>query len=120
MHFMMIVKANEGSELDLLKDGAELANLLEFHDSMIRAGVVLSVESLQTSSRAVRVRYSGDRRIIADGPFPEEKQPVVGFWLIHVNSIGEAIEWAKRVPLVRGDVEIRQTAFQLFPLHEPR
>jgi hypothetical protein len=115
MHFMMIAKATEESGVDLLRDGADLSNLLEFHDSMQRAGVVLSVEALQPPCRAVHVRYSGDRRIIANGAVSEEKQYVVGFWLIRVNSLQEATEWAKRVPLVNVEIEVRPTVFQLFP-----
>jgi len=115
MDFMMILSASEGSEFDLRQDGTLLADLVEFHDSMVRAGVVLAVEGLLPWRRGVRVRYSADQRAIVDGPFVEEKQHIVGFWLIHVSSLNDAIEWAKRIPLVRGEVEVRQTAFQLLP-----
>jgi hypothetical protein len=115
MDFMLILSASEGSEVDLPQDGIELADLVEFHDSMVRAGVLLSVEALQPRRRAVRVRYSADQQTIADGPCLEAKQHVVGFWLIRVSSLNEAIDWAKRIPLVRGEVEVRQTAFQLLP-----
>jgi hypothetical protein len=72
MDFMMILSVSEGSEADLLQDGTGLASLIEFHDSMVRAGVVLAVEGLQSSRLAVRVRYSADQRTIVDGPFVDQ------------------------------------------------
>lgn len=116
MHFMMIVTAHTESEVDLIQGESELADLLEFHDSMVRAGVVLSVEALEPWFRGVRVRYAADRPTIIDRPINKQRQHVVGFWLIRVKSMKEAIEWATRVPLARGEVEVRQTAFQLFPV----
>ena len=112
----MILSASEGSEVDLLQDGTQLADLVEFHDSMVRAGVVLTVEALQPWRRAVRVRYSAGQRPIVDGPSADGKQHVVGVWLIRVSSLNDAIEWAKRIPVVRGEVEVRQTVVQLLPL----
>jgi hypothetical protein len=116
MEFMMILSASEGSEVDLLQDATQLADLVEFHDSMVRAGVVLTVEALQPWRRAVRVRYSAGQRPIVDGPSADRKQHVVGVWLIRVSSLNDAIEWAKRIPVVSGEVEVRQTVVQLLPL----
>jgi hypothetical protein len=116
MKFMMIVKASQASEAGVLPDEVILAEMVKFHDSMLRAGVALSVEGLHASSTGVRVQYSGDRRTIIDGPFAEAKELIAGFWLIQVDSRKEAIEWARRAPLIEGEVELRQTAFQLLPV----
>jgi len=113
---MMIVKADAASEAGLLQDGARVSDLLEFHDAMVRAGVVVSVEALLPAYRGVCVQYASDPPTIVDRPFLETEEHIAGFWLIHVNSMEEAIEWARRVPLVGGEVEVRQTACQLFPL----
>ena len=75
---------------------------------MLKAGVMLSGEGLQASSKGVRVHYSGDTRTVVDGPFAETKELIAGFWLIQVKSKAEAIEWARRVPFVEGEVELRQ------------
>jgi hypothetical protein len=80
---------------------------------MRRAGVLLSVEGLHDPAERVRVQYAGHEQSIARGPFEGEKAGVSGFWLIQVNSIEEALEWARRVPLVDGEIEVRQAAFQV-------
>src|SRR5262249_35679367 len=116
MHVMLIVKANEASDVGLRENSAKLVDLLQFHDAMVRAGVVLSVEALQPVCRGVRVGYSADRRTSVADPVLETPH-ILGFWLIRVHSMMEAIEWAQRAPLVGGEIEVRQTAFQLFPLH---
>lgn len=113
MLFILMVKAHEGLELELFQDVAQLAALLEFHESMVRAGRVLAVEALQPCRHSVRVRYA-DQRTIVETPFSADEPHVIGFWLIHVNSLNEAIQWATRVPLVSGEIEVRQIAFQLF------
>lgn len=112
----MILSASEESEGDLLQGGLQLAELVEFHDSMVSAGVVLAVEALQPWRLALRVRYSAGERTIVDGSLVAQQQHVVGFWLIRVSSMNEAIEWAKRIPVGSGEVEVRQTVLQLLPL----
>lgn len=113
---MMIVTATEASMAALLDNPADLAALLEFHDAMLRAGVVASVEALLPARRGVHVHYASDRRAVVDSPFLASTPHIAGFWLIQVNSVEEAIEWARRVPLAEGEVEVRQTAFQLLPV----
>ena len=108
MRFMMIVKASEESEAGVLPDEKGLADMAKFNEEMVKAGVMLAGEGLQSSSKGARVRYSGSKREVIDGPFAETKELVAGFWLIDVKSKEEAIEWAKRVPFEEGEVEIRQ------------
>ena len=108
MRFMMIVKARNDSEAGVLPDEKALAEMGTFNESMLKAGVMLSGEGLQSSSKGVRVQYLGDKRTVVDGPFAETKELIAGFWLIQVKSKAEAIEWARRVPFVEGEVELRQ------------
>lgn len=108
MRFMMIVKADNASEAGVLPDQKLLAEMGKFNEEMVKAGVMLAGEGLQASSKGARVTFSGGKRTITDGPFTETKELVAGFWLIEVKSKEEAIEWAKRVPFVDGQIEIRQ------------
>jgi len=108
MRFMMIVKASKESEAGILPDPKNLEEMGKFNDSMIKAGVMLAGDGLQASAKGARVRYSGDKRTIVDGPFAETKELIAGFWIIQVKSKEEAIEWARRVPFVDGEVEVRQ------------
>ena len=108
MRFMMIVKATKESEAGVMPDAKSLEEMGKFNDSMIKAGVMLAGDGLQASSKGARVRYEGDRRTIIDGPFAETKELIAGFWIIQVKSKDEAIEWARRVPFVEGEVELRQ------------
>ena len=108
MRFMMIVKASKESEAGILPGPKTLEEMGKFNDSMIKAGVMLAGDGLQASSKGARVRYSGDKRTIVDGPFAETKELIAGFWIIQVKSKEEAIEWARRVPFVDGEVEVRQ------------
>jgi len=108
MRFMMIVKASKESEAGILPAPKDLEEMGKFNDSMIKAGVMLAGDGLQASAKGARVRYSGDKRTIVDGPFAEAKELIAGFWIIQVKSKEEAIEWARRVPFVDGEVEVRQ------------
>jgi len=108
MRFMMIVKASRESEAGVMPDAKSLEEMGKFNDSMIKAGVMLAGDGLQASSKGARVRYEGERRTIIDGPFAETKELIAGFWIIQVKSKDEAIEWARRVPFVEGEVELRQ------------
>jgi hypothetical protein len=82
--------------------------MAKFNEQLVKAGVMLAGEGLQASSKGARIRYSGDKRTIIDGPFAESKELIAGFWLIQVKSKEEAIEWLKRAPFQEGEVEIRQ------------
>ncbi len=111
MRFMVIVKATTDSEAGMLPDRKLLADMGKFNDELVRAGIMLAGEGLQPSSKGVRVRFSGTKRTVIDGPFAETKELIAGFWLWQVKSKEEAIEWVKRCPNpMPGDseIEIRQ------------
>ncbi|KAF1699207.1 dehydrogenase [Pseudoxanthomonas jiangsuensis] len=98
MRVMVMVKASTGSEAGEMPGPQLLEAMGRFNEELVRAGVMLAGEGLHPSSRGVRVRYSGSRRTVVDGPFAETKELVAGFWLWQVRSLEEAIEWARRCP----------------------
>jgi hypothetical protein len=111
MRFMVMVKANADSEAGMMPSQELLAAMGKYNDELVKAGVLLAAEGLQPSSRGARVKFSGTKRTVIDGPFAETKELVAGFWLIQVKSKAEAIEWVKRCPNpMEGDseIEIRQ------------
>ena len=111
MRFMVIVKANEKSEAGVMPSERLLTEMGKFNEELVKAGVLLAGEGLHPSSKGARVRFSGSKRTVIDGPFSETRELVAGFWLIQVSSKEEAIEWVKRIPNPDGDeaeVEIRQ------------
>jgi hypothetical protein len=111
MRFMVIVKATTDSEAGMLPDRKLLADMGKFNDELVKAGIMLAGEGLQPSSKGARVRFSGTKRTVIDGPFAETKELIAGFWLWQVKSKEEAIEWVKRCPNpMPGDseIEIRQ------------
>ena len=108
MRCMVIVKANKDSEAGVMPDRKILTEMGKFNEELAKAGVMLAGEGLQASSKGARVRFSGSKRTVIDGPFAETKELVAGFWLWQVKSKAEAIEWLKRAPFQEGEVEIRQ------------
>ncbi len=108
MRFMVIVKANKDSEAGILPDERILADMGQFNEELVKAGVMLAAGGLQASSKGARVRFDGAKRTVIDGPFSESKDLIAGFWLWQVKSKEEAIEWLKRAPFQEGEVEIRQ------------
>jgi hypothetical protein len=109
MRFMMLVKANKDSEAGVLPDKKILTEMGKYNEELSKAGVMLAGEGLQPSSKGVRVKFSGGKPTVIDGPFAETKELVAGFWLWQVKSKAEAIEWLKRAPFDSGtEVEIRQ------------
>jgi hypothetical protein len=112
MRFMVMVKASKDSEAGVLPTEQLLADMGKFNEELVKAGVLLAAEGLQPSSKGARVKFSGDKRIVTDGPFAETKELVAGFWLWQVRSKEEAIEWAKRcpnpMPGSESEIEIRQ------------
>ena len=108
MRFMVLVKASKESEAGVLPDKRILTEMGKFNEELIKAGVMLAGEGLQASSKGARVRFSGGKRTVIDGPFAETKELVAGFWLWQVKSREEAIEWLKRAPFDETEVEIRQ------------
>jgi len=108
MRFMVLVKANPDSEAGVLPSKQVLDQMGRFNEELVKAGVMLAGEGLQASSKGVRVRFSGGKRTVIDGPFAETKELVAGFWIWQVRSKEEAIEWLKRAPFEDTEVEIRQ------------
>jgi len=113
MRFMVIVKATGDSEAGKLPRTDLLAAMGKFNEELVNAGVLLAGEGLQPSAKGARIRYDGSQRTVIDGPFPETRELVAGFWLIQVKSIEEAIEWMKRCPNPSdgpSEIEIRQVS----------
>jgi hypothetical protein len=110
MRFMVIVKANKDSEAGVLPDEKMLTTMGKYNEELVNAGVMLAGEGLHASSKGARVRFSGGKRTVIDGPFTEAKELVAGFWIWQVKSLQEAIEWLKRAPFEETEVEIRQVA----------
>src|SRR5919106_2084198 len=112
MRFMVIVKADKDSEAGVLPTKELLAEMGKFNEELAKAGVMLAGEGLQASSKGARVRFSGDKRTVIDGPFAETKELIAGFWLWQCKSKEEAIEWVKRcpnpMPGEESEIEIRQ------------
>ena len=111
MRFMIMIKANQDSEAGVLPSQELLTAMGKFNDELVKAGVMLAGEGLHPSSRGARIKFSGDKRTVIDGPFAETKELIAGFWLWQVQSKEEAIAWVKRCPNpmgVEGEVEIRQ------------
>ncbi|MCW5982792.1 MAG: YciI family protein [Bryobacteraceae bacterium] len=112
MRFMMIVRATEDSEAGVLPSRELVAAMGKFNEEMAQAGVLLAGDGLQPSSKGARVRFSGGKRMVIDGPFPETKELIAGYWIIQVKSKEEAIEWALRCPNPHdgkdGEIELRQ------------
>jgi hypothetical protein len=109
---MVIVKADKNSEAGALPDEKLLTEMGKFNEELVKAGVLLAGEGLHPSSKGVRVKFSGEKRTVIDGPFAETKELVAGFWLWQVKSKQEAIEWVKRcpnpMPGSEAEIEIRQ------------
>lgn len=108
MRFMMLVKANNDSEAGVMPSEQELAEMGQYNEELVKAGVLLAGEGLHPSGKGARVKFSGGKPAVIDGPFTETKELVAGFWLIQVKSREEALEWARRVPFQEGEIEIRQ------------
>ena len=108
MRFMMIVKANKDSEAGVMPSADELIEMNKYNEELIKAGVMLAGEGIHPSSKGARIKFSGDKRTVVDGPFAETKELVAGFWLFQVRSLDECIEWVRRSPFEQGEVEIRQ------------
>jgi hypothetical protein len=109
MRFMVIVPANAASEAGVLPNEQELAEMGQFNEELVKAGVLLAGEGLHASAKGARIRFSAGTTTVIDGPFTESQGLIAGFWLIRADSKAEAIEWMKRAPFGDGVVlEIRQ------------
>jgi hypothetical protein len=108
MRVMVLVPANEDSEKGVMPDETELAEMGNFNEELVKAGVMLAGEGLHPTSKAARVRFDGDKRTVIDGPFTESKELIAGYWLWQVRDMDEAIEWIKRAPFGGGiEIELR-------------
>ena len=111
MRFMVMVKADKNTEAGALPDEKLLTAMGKYNEELVKAGVMQAGEGLQPSSKGARVKFSGDKRTVINGPFTEAKDLVAGFWIFRVKSKDEAIEWVKRCPNptgAEGEIEIRQ------------
>jgi hypothetical protein len=111
MRFMVLIKANKDTEAGVLPDERLLTEMGQYNEELAKAGVLLAGEGLHPSSKGARVKFSGEKRTVVDGPFAETKELIAGFWLWQVKSKEEAIEWVKRCPNPTGaeaEIEIRQ------------
>ena len=113
MRFMMMVKANKDSEAGQMPSEELLSAMGKYNEELMKAGVLLDLAGLQSSSHGARIKFSGGKKTVVDGPFTETKELIAGYWIIQVKSREEAIEWAKRAPNPAGEgreseIEIRQ------------
>jgi len=112
MRVMVLIKADKDSEAGVLPDEKFLTEMTQYNEELVNAGVMLAGEGLHPSAKGVRVRFSGGKPSVIDGPFAETKELIAGFWLWQVRSMEEAIEWVKRCPspagATEGEIEIRQ------------
>lgn len=113
MRVMVIIKANKESEAGIMPSEKLLTAMGKFNEELVNAGVMLAGEGLHPSSKAKRIKFSGGKRLITDGPFAETRELIAGFWIWKVNSMDEALEWVKRMPGdperpdMEGEIEIR-------------
>jgi hypothetical protein len=111
MRFMVIVKATKDSEAGVMPSEEMLAAMAKYNEELVKAGVLLDGAGLQPTSKGARIRFSGDKRSVIDGPFTEAKELIAGYWIFQTKSKEEAIEWAERCPNpygADGEIEIRQ------------
>ena len=113
MRFMVIVHATKDSEAGIMPGEGLLEAMGRYNEELVKAGVMLDGSGLQPSSKGARIRFSGNRTIVVDGPFAEAKELIAGYWVLQVNSKEEVIEWARRMPNpygagAEGEIEIRQ------------
>jgi hypothetical protein len=108
MRVLVVVKADEQSEAGVMPDQKILTDMGKYNEELVKAGVMLAGEGLHPSSKGKRVKFSGDKRTVTDGPFAETKELIAGYWLWQVKSLDEAVEWLKKAPFGGGtEIEIR-------------
>ena len=111
MRFMLLVKASAESEAGVLPSEELLTAMSKYNEELVKAGILIDANGLQASSKGARVKFSGDKRTVVDGPFAEAKELIAGYWVVEVKSKEEAIEWVKRCPNPmdgESEIEIRQ------------
>lgn len=111
MRVLVLIKGDKDSEAGVLPDEKFVAEMMQYNEELVKAGVMLAAEGLYPSSKGARVKFSGEKATVIDGPFTEAKELIAGFWLWQVKSLDEAIEWVKRCPspdgAQEGEIEIR-------------
>jgi len=110
MRVIVLIKANKDTEAGVMPEERLLAEMGAFNEELVKAGIMLDGEGLHPTSKGKRVKFQGDKRTVVDGPFAETKELIAGYWLWKVNSMEEAVEWAKKCPNptgVDGEIEIR-------------
>jgi hypothetical protein len=115
---MVLIKANKDSEAGVMPSEALLSEMGKYNEELVKAGVMLAGEGLHPSSKGARVRLSGGKLSVIDGPFSETKELIAGFWMWQVRSLDEAIEWAKRIPNPDGETEAEVEIRQVFEMEE--
>lgn len=118
MRVMVIIKANKDSEAGVMPGEELLTDMGKFNEELVQAGVMQAGEGLHPSSKGARVKFSGEKRIVIDGPFAETKELIAGFWIWKVKSLDEAIEWVKRCPNPMPDTEAEVEIRQVFEAEE--
>ena len=111
MRFMIVMKSNKESEAGIMPSQALLEEMGKYNEELVKAGVMLAADGLHASSKGARVRFSGGKATVIDGPFAETKELIAGYWLMQVDSIDDAVAWIKRCPNPHdepGEIEIRQ------------
>ena len=114
MRVMVIIKANERSEAGVMPSEQLFTEMGRFNEELVKAGVMLDGDGLHPSSKGKRIKFDGDKRTVVDGPFAETKELIAGFWIWKVNSMEEAVDWAKRCPNPTGD----QSTLEIRPVYE--
>ena len=114
MRVMVIVKANKNTEAGILPTQQEFAEMGNYNEQLVKAGIMLAGDGLRPSSNGARIQFSGKKRTVVDGPFAETKELIAGFWIWQVKNFQEAIEWAKRCPNPTGE----ESVLELRPLFE--
>lgn len=114
MRFMILLKGDQEYEEGAMPSEAYFAEMGKFNEQLLKAGLMLAGEGLQPSSRGARIKVSGSKRVVTDGPFSEAKELIAGFWIWNVKSKHEAIDWVKRIPMPAADTETEIEIRELF------
>src|SRR5512135_2692730 len=117
MRVMVLMKGDPASEAGVLPDEKFVADMLKYNEDLVKAGVLLASEGLYPSAKGVRVKFSGGKSTVIDGPFTETKELIAGFWLWQVKTLDEAIEWVKRLPAPAG-MELGEAEIEIRPVFE--
>jgi hypothetical protein len=118
MRFMIVVKATKDSEAGAMPDEKLIAAMADYHEELVKAGVLLDASGLQPTSKGVRIKFAGGKRTFIDGPFAESKELIAGYTLIQVKSWEEGMEWASRFPSPQGEADGEIEVRQLFELDD--